>query len=527
MQLICGRKRVVSASDPRMLNPTAIRILWWGGAVFALVLAIGMPKSASADPEADVSWATSFMAGYGFIDADSELTHSEPFTGSLNNAPLASIRLRYQFHRMFSAEASVLYGRTKTKRDNNNPDKLVTELFSPRIDVMIHPFRWGRVTPYLAIGGGVIFVDRDERLTELRSASKDLGYGGNVGIGAEYKILQGVAIRLDGRVFGYEAGVFALNYELLAGISVGWGDTTNDRDGDGIPDALDGAPDKPEDKDGFRDDDGVPDLDNDNDKILDVNDKCPLDPETYNDFEDSDGCPDGKPDADKDGISDDQDKCRTEPEDIDNFQDEDGCPDLDNDKDGIADADDKCPNQPETKNGLDDEDGCPDVHTDTDGDGVFDGKDKCPSEKETYNGFEDSDGCPDKLPKKVKKFTGSIVGVTFISGRSKLTVNAKRVLRRAVVVLKEYDKLRIRIEGHTDSRGSDKSNLRLSQERAESVMLFLVENGISRSRLTAVGFGEARPIASNRNRRGRTLNRRVEFHLITSRDAQGASEEAE
>src|SRR5262249_4816458 len=82
---------------------------------------------------------------------------------------------------------------------------------------------------------------------------------------------------------------------------------------------------EPEDKDGFQDDDGCPEVDNDGDGIPDAQDKCPNDPE------------------DKDG-----------------FQDEDGCPDLDNDGDGIPDAMDKCPNKPETRNGDDDADGCPD-----------------------------------------------------------------------------------------------------------------------------------------------------------------------
>ena len=65
-----------------------------------------------------------------------------------------------------------------------------------------------------------------------------------------------------------------------------------DRDGDGIPDDLDKCPDEPEDKDGFEDDDGCPDLDNDKDGIPDAKDACPNEPETVNGFEDEDGCPD-------------------------------------------------------------------------------------------------------------------------------------------------------------------------------------------------------------------------------------------
>jgi outer membrane protein OmpA-like peptidoglycan-associated protein len=102
----------------------------------------------------------------------------------------------------------------------------------------------------------------------------------------------------------------------------------------------------------------VVDKDTDGDGILDKNDKCPLDPEDKDGFEDDDGCPDL--DNDKDGIPDKDDKCPNDPEDKDGFEDDDGCPDPDNDKDGIPDDKDKCPNEPETVNGYQDEDGCPD-----------------------------------------------------------------------------------------------------------------------------------------------------------------------
>jgi outer membrane protein OmpA-like peptidoglycan-associated protein len=69
----------------------------------------------------------------------------------------------------------------------------------------------------------------------------------------------------------------------------------SDRDGDGIPDELDKCPDAPEDKDGFEDEDGCPDLDNDKDGIPDTADACPNEPETVNGFQDEDGCPDSAP----------------------------------------------------------------------------------------------------------------------------------------------------------------------------------------------------------------------------------------
>jgi OOP family OmpA-OmpF porin len=92
--------------------------------------------------------------------------------------------------------------------------------------------------------------------------------------------------------------------------------------------------------------------------VPDVSDKCPDDPEDRDGFQDEDGCPDL--DNDNDGIPDNFDQCPNDPEDADGFQDEDGCPDPDNDKDGFPDAEDKCPNQAETLNGFKDDDGCPD-----------------------------------------------------------------------------------------------------------------------------------------------------------------------
>ena len=71
------------------------------------------------------------------------------------------------------------------------------------------------------------------------------------------------------------------------------------------------------------------------------------------------------------------------------------------------------------------------------------------------------------------------------------------------------------IEGHTDSRGSDRYNLRLSQGRANSVRSYLIRRGIDPVRMEAVGYGEQKPIGSNRTRAGRAQNRRVEF-FITS-----------
>jgi len=80
--------------------------------------------------------------------------------------------------------------------------------------------------------------------------------------------------------------------------------------------------------------------------------------------------------------------------------------------------------------------------------------------------------------------------------------------------LNEYQNAKFTIDGHTDSVGSAKLNQKLSEERAYSVMNYLIENGVASSRLSAAGYGEERPIASNNTRQGRRTNRRVEINLV-------------
>ena len=93
------------------------------------------------------------------------------------------------------------------------------------------------------------------------------------------------------------------------------------------------------------------------------------------------------------------------------------------------------------------------------------------------------------------------------------------LLNVVATVLTEHPHLeRIRIEGHTDSRGSRTHNTDLSQRRAESVRAYLIERGIDADRLTAQGLGPDQPIADNDTDEGRALNRRVEFHILGEDD---------
>ncbi len=268
-----------------------------------------------------------------------------------------------------------------------------------------------------------------------------------------------------------------------------------DRDGDGYDDEKDTCPDDPEDFDSFEDDDGCPDKDNDQDGVLDAselkdgrwinldkkgNQDCRNEPEDKDGFEDEDGCPD--PDNDQDGILDDPDKCPNDPEDIDNFEDEDGCPDPDNDQDKILDKDDKCPDDPEDYDGDEDEDGCPDLKA------KFDGCSVVISEKVFFK-FNKWDIDP-----RSYELLNDVATV----------MNQKQILDAG---------LKFRVEGHTDSKGSNRYNKKLSQRRADAVRDYLVKKGVASDRLQAVGFGEEMPIDTNRTSAGRARNRRVEFNV--------------
>jgi outer membrane protein OmpA-like peptidoglycan-associated protein len=102
--------------------------------------------------------------------------------------------------------------------------------------------------------------------------------------------------------------------------------------------------------------------------------------------------------------------------------------------------------------------------------------------------------------------------VLFVTGKSELTPLARQKLDEVAKALNDTDQ-QITIAGYTDSQGNDATNLRLSQERADSVRAYLVQQGVSSDRVKSIGKGEADPIASNDTAEGRANNRRVEIVL--------------
>ena len=253
-------------------------------------------------------------------------------------------------------------------------------------------------------------------------------------------------------------------------------------------------------------------VDTDGDGILDPSDECPRKPEDKDAFQDEDGCPED--DNDADGIADKIDDCPLDPEDRDGHEDTDGCPDLDNDADGIADRVDQCPDEPEDKDGFEDDDGCPDC--DNDKDGVPECPqpvDKCPTEAANT-----ADGCPPKyqLITVTEQKIELKQTVYFDTRKATIKPVSFPLLNEVALALKDNPTIQVRIEGHTDSQGSDRFNLKLSKKRADSVRSYLIKKGIDPLRMVAEGYGETVPIADNRTKGGRDQNRRVEF-VITSR----------
>ena len=235
------------------------------------------------------------------------------------------------------------------------------------------------------------------------------------------------------------------------------------------------------------------DKDTDGDGIFDSRDKCPTVPGVAK----YEGCP--VPDTDKDGIFDDKDKC---PE-MAGYPELDGCPYPDRDKDGVTDNKDRCPDEPgSTKN-----DGCP--ITDRDNDGVPDATDRCPDEP----GPASNQGCPEIKEEIMQKTAAIAKSIYFDLNSSKLQRRSYGPLDELVQILKDNPSYKLAIESHTDNSGTNDYNQKLSNNRSATVMRYLVSKGIDASRLTAAGFGEDTPIATNDTPDGRALNRRSELKL--------------
>ncbi|WP_375325806.1 OmpA family protein [Flagellimonas sp. GZD32] len=326
------------------------------------------------------------------------------------------------------------------------------------------------IDPFVEIGGGYTWID-------------EIGAGTvNGGVGVNFWFSDNLGLTLQTQYKHSFEDYLITHFQHLAGISIKFGGT--DTDGDGIYDKYDACPEVA----GLEEFNGCPDTDGDG--IEDSKDACPNEagPAELN------GCPD----SDGDGVADKDDACPNTP----GLAELAGCPDADGD--GVADKDDECPNEA----GPAENKGCP--WPDTDGDGVLDKDDQCPE----VAGTVANNGCPEVTEEVQKQLNDYARTILFDTGKSSIKAESTSVMVDIIQILNEYPTSKFTVEGHTDSVGSESLNQKLSEERANSVRDFLIDKGIGADRLTAIGYGEAKPIATNNTRAGRAENRRVEINLI-------------
>ncbi|SFR37230.1 Thrombospondin type 3 repeat-containing protein [Robiginitalea myxolifaciens] len=326
------------------------------------------------------------------------------------------------------------------------------------------------IDPFINVGGGYTWVN-------------EIGFGTvNGGIGVNLWLNDFVGLTLQSQYKHAFEDYGIKHFQHSAGVSIRFGGT--DTDGDGIYDKDDACPEVA----GLEAFNGCPDSDGDG--IEDAKDSCPNQPGSA----EMNGCPD----SDGDGVADKDDACPNEA----GLPALSGCPDADGD--GVADKDDECPSEA----GPSENNGCP--WPDTDGDGVLDKDDQCPD----VAGTVANNGCPEVTEEVQKQLNDYARTILFDTGKASLKPESTSVFVDIIRILEEYPTANFTVEGHTDSVGSASLNQKLSEERANSVRDFLINEGIDAARLTAVGYGEDRPIASNNTRAGRTQNRRVEINLV-------------
>ncbi len=341
---------------------------------------------------------------------------------------------------------------------------------------MMNLIKSKKLDPSAHIGGGYTWFGEDAHAGTL-NGGLGLAYWFSENIGLSYRATYKQSfedVRED----------MPSHVQHFAGLTFKFGG--KDTDGDGIYDKDDACPEVA----GLKQFNGCPDTDGDG--IADKDDACPevAGPTEFN------GCPD----TDGDGIADKDDAC---PE-VAGLKAFNGCPDTDGD--GVADKADKCP----TEKGPKENAGCP--WPDRDGDGVLDKDDKCPDVK----GTAANNGCPEVTDEVIKRLNDYAKTILFDTAKSTFQQQTYPVLEAMTAILKEYPSSNFSIEGHTDSDGKDAANQTLSENRAAAVKNYLVEHGISASRLSSVGFGESKPIATNKTAAGKALNRRVEVKLVSS-----------
>jgi OOP family OmpA-OmpF porin len=370
------------------------------------------------------------------------------------------------------------YGRSGTERKS---DGIGVDLTHYGVDLVADIYPSRKVTPYLLAGWTQMDYEADDD-----GISRPLN-GGEFGAGIKAKL------------WGDNANHRALRLEIRDVMT----DMTPDfpNDGDWTHNIIGTA--------GLQFAFGKSNKDTDGDGVLDKHDACPDTPEGA--MVDSNGCP---MDSDGDGVYDGLDSCEDTPSGatVDAY----GCP-SDSDGDGVLDGIDTCPDTP--AGAMVDEYGCP---IDSDGDGVYDGLDQCPDTAENLQ--VDIEGCPIAVTETEIQLldTGMFTTnqVAFASSSADLDLDNSTILAEIGETLVRWPELRLEVGGHTDSTGPAEFNKQLSQQRAQSVLDYLIANHpeINAEQFTVVGYGEENPIADNSTVEGRAANRRVEFKVLNTED---------
>ena len=335
------------------------------------------------------------------------------------------------------------------------------------------------IDPSLSVGGGYSFFGDASFGTVNTGAGVTFWLSENIGFELTTKYRKSFGERVVPGTATPDAPSFS---QHTAGLIFKFGGTDTDKDG--VYDKDDACPDVP----GLKQFNGCPDTDGDG--IVDGSDACP----EVAGLAALNGCPD----ADGDGVTDANDACPQ----VAGLASLKGCPDAD--KDGVADKDDKCPSVAGPKENA----GCP--WADTDKDGVADKDDACPE----VAGPASNKGCPEVTAADLDKVSAEAKMIYFHSGKSTFRSEDVPVKIESIsTLLKQYPTAKFSIEGHTDSDGSDAFNQKLSQERADVVRNALIERGMKAENLSAVGYGESKPVATNKTAAGKAKNRRTEVVL--------------
>ena len=330
----------------------------------------------------------------------------------------------------------------------------------------------GWFDPYVGIGGDFVNSGRTEKSELMATGAVGFNVWFNENLGLNFQ---------HGLKKGYLDDVRS-HFQSSLGLVIKFGG--KDTDSDGVYDKFDACPEIA----GLAEFKGCPDSDGDG--IKDSDDACP----NVAGLATMNGCPD----ADADGIADKDDMCPNAKGTKANK----GCPDTDGD--GVVDKNDKCP----TAAGPVANGGC--AWPDTDGDSILDKDDKCPN----VAGIASEGGCPEIISNEAKIGMNAFAqAILFKLESASFESGVTDMLDGMLAIMNEYPQAEFAIKGFTDNSGSVSGNLKLSNSRANAVKDYLLANGVAAARLTAAGFGQDSPIASNKTRAGRVQNRRVEVKV--------------